>query len=86
MAPKRGYTLYQLHADGETRTLVSKHASLAGGFSAGQEAVHDDKVHAFALYGPEGRRAATFAKSRLEQRLDSFASVDLSSALLELGS
>jgi len=79
---KKGYSLFRLHADGETKTLVSKHASLAGGFSAGQDAVYVDREHAFALYGPEGRRAAMFCKSRLQKR--SSADIDLSTALLEL--
>ena len=61
---KKGYTLYRLHADGVTKTLVSKHASLAGGFGAGQDAVHADAEHAYALYLSD-RRVARFAFSRI---------------------
>jgi hypothetical protein len=69
---KKGYTLYRLHADGATKTLVSKHASLAGGFSAGQDAVHADREHAYVLYlaGPCERRVARFAFSRIMRAVE----------------
>jgi len=57
------YTLYRI--EGADRIEVSAFDTLREGFSAGQDAVHVDAVHAYALYQGAGR-VARFAFSRLE--------------------
>jgi len=46
---------------------VSTHKTLGEGFGAGQDAVHADAEHAYALYqdGAAPRRVARFAFSRI---------------------
>lgn len=60
------YTLYRIQ--GADRTCVSAHKTLGEGFSAGQDAVHADAEHAYALYlvGSDERRVARFGFSRIQ--------------------
>jgi hypothetical protein len=61
------YTLYRI--EGADRIEVGTFKALDEGFSAGQDVVHADAEHAYALYlaGPCERRVARFAFSRIMQ-------------------
>ena len=48
MAVRTVYKLYRI--EGADRIEVSTHKTLRAGFSAGQDAVHADAEHAYALY------------------------------------
>ena len=67
MAVRTVYKLYRI--EGADRIEVSTHKTLRAGFSAGQDAVHADTEHAYALYQGE-RRVARFAFSRIMQTAD----------------
>jgi hypothetical protein len=62
MTAKKGYTLYRL--EGADQVEVGAFGSLAEAFSAGQDAVYADKVHAYVAYRGE-TRVARFAFSRI---------------------
>ena len=68
MAVRTVYKLYRI--EGAGRTEVGTFKSLGEGFSAGQDAVHADAEHVYALYseadGAAPRRVARFGFSRLE--------------------
>jgi hypothetical protein len=51
---------------GGERVLVSEHDSLQAGWIAGQDAVHADSEHAYALYTDKDQRVARFGFSRIE--------------------
>jgi len=56
------YTLYRI--EGADRIEVSAHKTLGEGFGAGQDAVHADAEHAYALYRGE-QRVGRFGFSRI---------------------
>ena len=62
MAVRTVYKLYRI--EGADRIEISTHKTLRAGFSAGQDAVHADAEHAYALYLSD-RRVARFAFSRI---------------------
>jgi hypothetical protein len=60
------FTLRRVHRDG-TEEPVSGHPDFGSGWSAGQEAVHQDRAGAYSLYRGD-RRVARFAHARLQPR------------------
>lgn len=62
-----GHRLWRVHPDG-TEEPVSEHPTFEEGWSAGQQAVHAERDHAYALYAGN-RRVAKFAHMRLSPRL-----------------
>ena len=69
MAARTVYKLYRIEGADLTKLEISAHKTLGEGFSAGQDAVHADAEHAYALYQGE-RRVARFAFSRIMQTAD----------------
>jgi len=67
---KHPFALRRVHQDG-TEEPVSKHPSFEYGWAAGQEAVHEHREAAYALYRG-GRRIARFGFNRIAVRAQSF--------------
>ncbi len=68
--PARDHVLVRVHADGREEQ-VGTFPSFEQGWSAGQEAVHEDREGAFALYH-RGRRVARFGFNRIAIKHASF--------------
>ena len=69
-ASLRPYALVRVHPDGREEP-VSDHASFEEGWSAGQEAVHEHREAAYALYIGR-RRIARFCHHRIAVSSKSF--------------
>lgn len=64
------YALFRVKQGG-TKEQVGEHPSFEEGWSAGTQAVHEDRNHAYALYQGHSR-VAGFGSSRLQPRRQSF--------------